>query len=522
MANKRIEMLDLKHLIRLKLKGHSNRNIGELLDIDRNTVNEYVRFFNGLDQSYEQLNELAAVDLAKLFERSSQVEEERYAELSAQFSKLEKELKKVGATYKNVWEAYRRDHPTGYGYTQFKKHLKAYLRRQKVGMRQEHKYGDKLFVDFCGKKLPVTDKVSGEVKWMEVFVAIMGASQYTYVEAVEDQRLDAFLEVTQNALHFFQGVTQAIVPDNLKSAVTKADKYEPEVNRNYKAMGLHYGCVILPTRSRKPKDKALVEGAVKLVYQRIFRALDELTFYSLEDLNRAIRAQLDKYNNYLFQAREYSRRELFISHELPCLQPLAPERYERRIYLEVRVRDDGYVRFAPDNHYYSVPYQYCGKRVQIQATHRHVEVYAYGDHQRIALHSRNRQPGGFTYKDEHLAPNVRYVKNWSQDQFIKYGEELGPEMVVFFQQLFQRKPHPEQAYKACMGILDLRRIFPDQRIITACRRAAYFDNYSYKAVCNILEKGLDRLEYHPHARSDDAPPLLDASHPNIRGSDYYQ
>ena len=522
MANKRIEMLDLKHLIRLKLKGHSNRSIGELLDIDRNTVNEYVRFFNGLDQRYEQLNELSTAELAGLFDRSSQVEEERYAELSAQFSKLGKDLKKVGATYKNLWEAYRRDHPQGYGYTQFKKHLKAYLRRQKVGMRQEHKYGDKLFMDFCGKKLPVKDKVSGEIKWMEVFVAILGASQYTYVEAVEDQSLPVFLEVTQNALHFFRGVPQALVPDNLKSAVTKANKYEPEINRNYKTMGLHYGCVILPTRSGKPKDKALVEGAVKLVYQRIFRALDELTFYSLEDLNRAIWVQLDKYNNYLFQEREYSRRELFLSHELPLLQPLPSDRYERRIYREVRVREDGYVRFGPDKHYYSVPYQYCGKRVQIQATNRHIEVYAYEDHQRIALHGRNRQSGGFTYKDEHLAPNVRYVKNWSLDQFLKYGQDLGPETVCFFEQLFQHKAHPEQAYKACMGILDLRRIFPDERISAACGRAAHFNNYSYKAICNILEKGLDRLDYEPHARSDEVPPPLDASHPNIRGSDYYQ
>jgi len=521
MANKRIEMLDLKHLIRLKMRGASNRSIGDLLGIDRNTVNRYVRFIDSLDQSYEQLYEQSSSELAKLFERSSQIEQERYAVLADQFGQLAQELKKVGATYQNVWASYRQAHPEGYGYTQFKKHLKAYLKRSQVTMRQDHKFGEKLFVDFTGKKLPVTDKVSGQVHWHEVFIAILGASQYTFVQATEDQTLDALLEVMQQAFHFYGGVTQAVVPDNLKSAVTKASHYEPELNRNFKAMGLHYDCVILPTRSKKPRDKALVEGAVKLVYQRIFRPLQEITFYSLEDLNRAIRSQLDKYNNYLFQGREYSRRELFLSQEQSLLRALPRDRYQRRYYREARVRKDGYVWFGLDKHYYSVPHQYIDKRVQLQATHRHIEVYAYHSRQRIALHPRSKQVGGFTTREEHLAPNVRFVKKWSLEFFLKQAEELGPDVPCFFQKIFEHKAHPEQAYKAFMGIRDLSRVFDKERINTACRRADYFGNYSFRAVQNILEKGLDRLQYEPHAQSDEASPL-DESHPNIRGSDYYQ
>lgn len=513
-------MLNVKHLLRLKLKAKSNREVAGALGLDRNTVNRYVQFFDGLDKTYEELFELPEEALLALFPQSSQKEMNRYEVLSGMFSQLESDLKKVGATYQNVWERYRRNHPDGYACTQFKKHLQHYQQRSNVTMRVEHKFGEKLFVDFTGKKLPVTDPASGEVSWKEVFVAILGGSQYTYVEATESQRLEDFLNALQNALHFFEGVPQAIVPDNLKSAVTRADNYEPEVNRNFHEFGLHYGCVILPTRAYKARDKALVEGAVRLAYQRIFWPLNEVTFYRLADLNAAIRDRLGPMNNCLFQHREYSRRELFLSQEKALLERLPTQRFERKIYREGKVKKDAHVWFGPDKHYYSVPWQHLGKLVFIQATERHIEVYLRQNHQRIALHSRNRQAGGFTTRAEHLPANIRFVKNWGLEQFSAQARKIGPSTHLFFQQIFEHKAHPEQAFKACMGMLKLAKVFPPERLETACRRAAFFKNYTYKAVRKILEKGLDQVPWEPHATTDSSP-ILDASHPNIRGGGYY-
>jgi hypothetical protein len=357
---------------------------------------------------------------------------------------------------------------------------------------------------------------------MEVFVAILGASQYTYVEAVEDQGLDSFLETVQNALYYFGGAPCAIVPDNLKSAVTKADRYEPEVNRNFKALGLHYNTVILPARAYKAKNKALVEGAVKLTYQRIFYPLSELQFFTLADLNAAIRPLLDAHNRRPFQAKEYSRASLFEEQEKATLSPLPCARYERRQYGEGEVNKDAHAWFGPDKHYYSVPYRYVGKRILIQSTHQMLEIYLSATHERIALHRRcSGKPGGFSTQKEHMPPNVRFIKDWSIGQFEKQAAQTDPFLVHFFQKIFEHKAHPEQACKACMGILSLRKAFATERLVKACQRADHFQNYAYQAVKSILEKNLDQVDWLPDAPSDEARGL-DENHLNIRGPAYYE
>jgi len=418
-----------------------------------------------------------------------------------------------------VWAYYRKQQPEGYSSSQFHTHLKNWRRRTKVSMYWEHKFGDKLFVDFCGKKLSIIDKVSGAVREVEVFVALLGGSQYTYVEAIASQKLVHFLEAMQNALHFLGGVPQGIVPDNLKSAVTKADNYEPDVNRNLNALALHYGTSILPTRSAKPKDKPLVENAVSLVYQRIYYPLNEINFYNLVDLNAAIRHHLDLHNNRLFQNRPYSRKELFLSQEKPLLEALPVERYERREYWSGKINKDGLVYFK--GHYYSVPYQYRKKRFYLQATHRTIEIFSSKSNERLCMHKRSYEKGARSIQKDHLPPNIKYVKSWSVDFFTKQGGVIGEQVSAYFLKIFEQKAHPEQGYKACMGILKLKKGFSDQRINAACERADYFGNYGYKVVKNILEKGLDQIDYRPHATTDDQP-LLDESHPNIRGGAYYK
>ena len=517
--SKRIEMIDIKHLLRLKQKGRSNRQIGELLGIHRNTINTYVHQLNATKREYSELLQLPDGELLAMVSPPDVELSPRYKYLLEQFSDYERELKKVGVTRQILWERYCEGAEQPYGYTQFRKHFRTYLKQKQVSLHWEHKFGDKLFIDFAGKKLPVRDKLTGEVVWKSVFVAILGGSGYTFVQATDSERLDDFLEVMQDCFAFYGGVPQAVVPDNLKSAVTVADRYEAEVNRNFKALGFHYGTVILPTRSRKPKDKALVEGAVKLAYQRIFYPLNELTFYSLKDLNIAIRSKLEEHNNRLFQDYPYSRRDLFEQEEKDLLEHLPLERFERRTYREGRVNKDGHVRF--DYHYYSVPYQYTDKRIFIQATNRMIEIFRSSTHERIAIHKRNHQRGKFTTDSSHLPDNVRFVKDWSVEQFTQLAGEVGTSVYDFFLKIFEHKAHPEQGYKACMGILSLRKGFSDARINTACKRADYFENYSYKAIKNILEKGLDKLEYLPHAQTDNQP-SLEQTHPNIRGGEYYQ
>jgi len=512
-------MLDIKHLLRLKSQGRSNREIGQLLGMHRNTVNSYIKQLKSTGQEESRLMELDNSALHELLHPHKAQATARYETLSGQFLHYERELKKVGATLYILWEKYQSEHPDGYGYTQFRKHVRAYQKTQEVSLNWTHKYGDKLFLDFTGKKLPIVNKVSGEVEWKEVLVCILGGSNYTYVEAVESQRLEHFLEAVQNCFQFLGGVSQAVVPDNLKSAVTTADNYEPTVNRNFSAMALHYGTVVLPTRSLKPKDKALVEGAVKLVYQRVFYPLNNIKFYNLSDLNTAIRSQLDQHNNRPFQGREYSRRDLFDQEEKPLLSPLPSERFERRTYRKTRVNKDTHIYL--DYHYYSVPNQYVDKPVLIQATSGQVEVFLQKTHERIALHHRSSQRGGFTTNPQHLPVNVRLVSNWSVEQFTDQAAEIGEKTKAFFYKIFEHKAHPEQAYKACLGILKLNKCYANKRINDACGRADYFNNYSYQAIKNILNKGLDQVHYLPHNQEDNQP-QIEAAHPNIRGGKYYE
>jgi hypothetical protein len=364
--------------------------------------------------------------------------------------------------------------------------------------------------------------LTGKIREQEVFIAVLGGSQYTYVEAVEDQSLANFLQVVQNALHYFGGVPLSIVSDNLKSAVTQADKYEAVLNRNFKALALHYQTVALPTRAYKPKDKALVEGAVKLMYQRIFYPLSHQTFFSLTDLNVAIQAELDAHNQKPFQGRTESRASLFQEHEKAALRPLPIERYELREYREGKVSKDSHVWFGPDKHYYSVPYRYVGKTVIVIYTHQNIEIHLRSNHERIAIHARNKDKiGGFTTNKAHLPANIQFVKDWSLAQFEKQATEMDEQVVLFFQKVFQACEHPQQACTICMGILSLRKTFETQRIVKACQRADYFQNYSYQAVKNILLQQLDQIPWVVEKAPQNTGCDLPKDHPNIRGSAYY-
>jgi transposase len=377
-----------------------------------------------------------------------------------------------------------------------------------------HKAGDKMFVDYAGKTLQLVDQNTGQITQVEFFVAILGASQYTYAEASMTQKKEEFIVSVENALHYFKGVPQAIVPDNLKSAVTKSNRYEPTLNETFLDFVDHYETTILPARAYKPRDKSLVEGAVKILYQRIYPALRGRVFHELKDLNNAIWKELETHNNKKLTGRPTSRFQLFKQIEQEVLSPLPLNRYQVKLLAFATVLQNGHVLLSKDKHYYSVPFQYIRKKVKIMYTEDSVEVYH--KYNRIALHKRNLKPFNYTTQKKHLASTHQFITEWTPQRFINWGASIDPDVKEFITRLLEKKQHPEQSYKSCMGVLAYAKKVGSERLINACRRALDYQIYNYKIIQKILENGLDLLPGEP-----DAPDQL-PDHHNIRGENYYQ
>jgi len=510
-------MTVLKQLIQLKEKGLSNRKIANQLGLHRNSVNSYVRTLDHQEQSYKDLLGLSDSVLDSLLTDSvTSSIDPRYQALKQQFSFYEKELKKVGCTYQTLWYSYKQGHPSGYSYTQFKHHIQSWQQNQEVSMHMVHKMADKLFIDFTGKKLSHIDKSTGEVSEVEVFVAVLGGSQYTYVEAVDSQKVEDFIRALNDCLSYFGGVSEAIVCDNLKSGVTKSSKYEPILNKNMSAFGLHYNTTILPARAYKPQDKSLVEGAVKLVYQRIFYPLESTRFFSLYALNQAIKEKLVLYNQTLFQGRDYSRKDLFEKEEQPQLHPLPDQVFEVKHYKRAKVQKNCHVWLGEDGHYYSVPHTYIGKQVGLQYSKTLVEVYF--NHERIASHARSKIIAGYTTQKAHMPSTHQYVSGWSAETFINWGKSKSPLIEQYIERVIRKKAYPEQAYKSCMGLQQLYRQYPKESFEKACQRAIEYERFGYLVIKNILEKGLEQIK----DEEEQLLPDIEQDHQNIRGSNYYQ
>lgn len=308
MAGQRIDIMDLKQIIQLKGKGYSNRYIARQLGVSRNTVNGYVQGFTAQSLSYDELDGLSEHELADLFPQADHKDSTRYEQLASYFPEFAQELRKTGCTLQVLWRRYLDHHPDGYRYTQFTHHFTRWKNRTKASGILRHTAGEKLFIDFTGKTLSWTDRHTGEIHPAQVFVAILPCSQYTYVQATASQKREDLVQAITDCNQWMGGVPKAIVADNMKAVVAKGHKYAPHINKTLKDLALHYGCVIDPTRPYHPKDKALVEGAVALVYQRIFYPLSAQTFFSLAELNHAIRERLAAYNDYRFQNRPTTRR----------------------------------------------------------------------------------------------------------------------------------------------------------------------------------------------------------------------
>ena len=513
-------MSKVRNIIRLYTEGVSKQSIGDRTGLPRNSVRKYIRLFLASDKSPEELELMSDTELEQFFmdmvPRHYVEDDPRYIAAVAFFPGMEKALKHRENTKEKQWQQYIALNPDGYRVSQFKGYYIKWLKVRNPVMHMEHKAGEKMYVDYAGQKLHIIDPESGQKVPVEVFVAILGASQLTYVEASYSQKKEDFIGSCENALHFFGGVPNAIVTDNLKSAVIKGNRYEPTLNEAFRDFVSHYTMSALPAAPYKPKYKALVEGAVKIIYRTIYGMVKERVYSSLELINKAIGEALEQHNNRLLQNRPFSRRQLFEETERQTLRPLADHRYELKHRMIVTVMKNNYVNLTEDKHYYSVPYHFIGKKVTLLYSQSVVEVYH--RYERIAIHNRSRQPYMYTTVNEHLASKHRYMSDWNPNTFIERAEEVGPETKQYIIELLNTRQHPEQTYRSCQGVLSFAARVGKERLNNACRRALQYGDYGYQTIKAILERGLD-------GNTDEAEPGSDQPlppHDNIRGKNYYR
>jgi transposase len=515
MANNPILMSKLRQVLKLHCQGQNKLQISITTGLSRNTVKKYIRLFTQFKTTWEEIALQSDKELDERFCIEPElVVDARLAPLHEFLNAQEKRLRQRGVTLLRLWEAYQVQYPEGFKITAFYRHYNLWKKRVHPSMHMAHKAGDKIFVDYTGEKLQVLDPDSGEIKMMEVFVAILGASQLTFVEAVESQRVEDFIFCCENALHYFGGASNAIVPDNLKSAVTKSNRYEPKLNENFEAFADYYGMAVLPARAYKPKDKALVEGAVKIAYMRIFASLPPDLPTSLEELNNRIRVLLDAHNRTAFKGRNYSRQEQFEEMERATLHPLPEKRFELRSSSVATVMKNGHVCLGADKHYYSVPYGYISKKVRVLYSKSTVEIFY--KYESIAVHQRVRSAHNYTTDPSHMATQHQVLAEWNPDYFLNQARSIGKEVEYYIAQVLNKKPHPEQAYKSCQGILSFAKRVGHQRLIKACQRAHAYGLYHYRAIEDILNRGMDLFDL------EEECPLPMPEHENIRGKDYYQ
>ncbi len=509
-------MSKIRQILRLHSQGSSKLAIYRLTGVSRNTLKKYIKDYSALNLNMIEIEELSDHDLDELFAQFKPHQEhlsKRAQTLYALFPDIDKQLRRKGITLQMMWEEYYREHPEGFQKSQFGYHYSMWKQQVNPVMHMDHKAGDKLYVDYAGEKLHLVDKETGEQKAVEVFVSILGCSQLTYVEASYSQQKEDLIDSCERALHYFGGVPCAIVPDNLKSAVTKSNKYEPTINESFASFAEHYSLSVLPARAYKPRDKSLVEGAVKIIYTRIYAKLRGSVFHTLEELNIAIWQALEEHNNKLLKGRHYSRRMQFEEIERQTLNPLPALRYEHKQQLFVTVMKNGHICLSTDKHYYSVPHQHIGKKVKVLYTNHRVEVYY--NYQRIASHTRIKSPHNYTTDKDHLASTHRFVSDWTPEKFLSWAESIDEYVRVYIYAILNKKEHVEQAYKSCVGILALGKRYGDVRLINACKRAIEFDMYSYKSIEMILKRGLD------HPDQIETQLSLMPQHDNIRGKHYY-
>lgn len=510
MAAERLSMRKIREVLRLHAAGRTNREIARNLAIWHSTVAEYLRRAELAGVNWPLSPELTDSALeARLFPPTAP---SKVARPLPVWSEVQAELRRKGMTLQLLWLEYKEAHPDGLQYSQFCEHFRAWKGSLDLVLRQEHRAGEKVFVDYAGQTVPVVDRESGEVTDAEIFVGVLGASNYTYAEAAWSQEISEWVASHVRMYEYFGGVPHLTVPDNLKSGVRSACFYDPDVNPTYLELATHYGTTVLPTRVRKPRDKAKVEAGVQLVERWILARLRKHTFFSLTELNREIRRLLADLNARPFQKMDGCRRSLFETLDRPSLLPLPATRYEYAQWKKARVNIDYHVELG--GHYYSVPHTLVRKQVDVRMTSSSVEILF--DGKRVAVHVRSRRKGGFTTEPTHRPKAHQKHLEWTPSRILRWAAGTGPSTAALAQRILDDKPHPEQGYRACLGLLRLGERYGADRLEAASFRALRIGGTSYRSVKSILKNGLDRLPV-----EEQGALALPQEHENVRGAAYY-
>lgn len=512
MATERLKMRQVREILRQKhVLGRSHRQIAASVGVSPGGVSGTLKRAElvGIDWATSQTMTEDEIE-QRLYGPKLHARAERPMPDAAA---MHLELRRPGVTLQLLHLEYLEQHADGYRYTTFCRVYNDWLAKQSPSMRHVHVAGEKCFVDYSGKKPHIVDPATGVVTEVELFVAVLGASSLTYARATRTQRVHDFIGAHITALEYFGGVSRALVPDQLRSAVSKPCRYEPGLQRTYEEMARHYGTVVSPARSMKPRDKAKVEVGVQVAQRWILARMRNETHFSIESLNARIAELTDELNDRQMRAYGASRRELFERFERATLSPLPDQRYEIAEWQEPKVNIDYHVEF--EDHYYSVPHQENRERVEVRATLTTVEILLRGN--RIAAHPRSRVRGGFTTKPEHMPSSHRAHSEWTPARIIGWASTIGVSTATLVERILAERPHPEHGYRSCLGILRLSKKYGHDRLEAACGRALAVGARSYRHVASTLEHGLDRVPA-TDAQTTTTPR---APHQNVRGRDYY-
>lgn len=509
MPAKRLSMRKIKEVLRLRAQGLSDREIGRAVGAARTSVRRIRKRAEGAGLSWPLPPDLTDSALEKLL-FPPHPPPGIYERPLPDWKHVHRELRRKGVTLQLLWLEYKTTHPDGYQYSRFCYLYGEWKATIDPVLRQEHKAGEKIFVDYAGQTVPVVDPDTGEIREAQIFVAVLGASNYTFAEATWTQSLPDWTSSHVRMFAFYGGVSELLIPDNLGSGVSKACRYEPDVNPTYLELATHYRTAVLPTRKASPRDKAKVETGVQVAERWILAPLRNHTFFSLAELNREIAALVDALNRRPFQKLEGSRLTLFEEIERPALKPLPTTRYEYADWKKARVNIDYHV--SVDHHSYSVPFGLCHKEVDARLTASTVEILY--DGKRVAAHRRSSRRGGFTTDPSHRPKSHQQHLEWTPSRMIRWAEKTGPHAAAVFSQIFERKPHPEQGYRACLGILRLGERYSSERLEAACHRALLLGTASYSSIKSILEHGMDRLPLEEQGTLE-----LPQDHENLRDPD---
>ena len=508
-------MRKIREVLRLKFQAAlSHEQIAKALALSKGAVTKYIQLATAAGLSWplpEALDDLALEAL--LF--PPKLKPARYTE--PDYPAMHQQLKRKGVTLQLLWQEYCEQHQqSAYRYTQFCQRYRQWRGTQKRSMRQTHQAGEKLFIDYAGQTVTVIDRCTGECQSAQIFVAVMGASNYTFAEATWSQSLPDWIASHQRALRFFGGVPKLLVPDNLRSGVSQACRYDPQPNTTYAEMAHHYGTAILPARPYKPKDKAKAEVGVQLVERWILARLRHQTFFSLHELNRAIAQLLKDLNNRPFQKMPGSRASVFKELDQPALQPMPSQAYDYAEWKKAKVGIDYHLQV--DQRYYSVPHRLVGKSVEVRITAKLVEVIH--QNQCVARHAKQGRER-FSTVAEHMPKSHRAHQAWTPGRFMNWAKDIGPHTLKLVKHQLENRPHPEHGYRACLGLLSHAKRYGVERLEAACQRALALGSPRYGSVTSILKQGLDQHELEPQANERDEDKERLPQHQNIRGPGYY-